>query len=133
MAKGQGCCFVLSVFVSLATVNASTTSPLSTATPPTTPSGQVDCSSRNASCGECIGDVKCYFCYKDNSCRLYPASAVLPTTECPLAQVRWGATCDVSFEVLVIAVEVVDNRSNQMNPNNWRFWKARGYDKLELQ
>ncbi|XP_078673845.1 uncharacterized protein LOC144912445 [Branchiostoma floridae x Branchiostoma belcheri] len=128
--KGQGCCCALAILVSLAIVAVAVflgvkfvtsalasdsaqenlvnaTSPLSTATPPTTPSGQVDCSSRNASCGECIGDVKCYFCYKDNSCRLYPASAVLPTDECPLAQVRWGATCNVSFEVLVIAVAIV--------------------------
>ncbi|XP_035667660.1 pituitary tumor-transforming gene 1 protein-interacting protein-like [Branchiostoma floridae] len=152
---------------------------MSTAESLTTPSNDKDCGSRNSSCVECIGNIKCYYCHNDNTCRLYPASAVLPTAECPLSQVRWGATCDVSFEVLVIAVSVVgavivlalcccccccycrksqkggcgglrccscrsccrssgsgrhtwrdfkwsrDNRSNQMNPNNWRFWKAR--------
>ncbi|KAI8485357.1 negative regulation of DNA damage response, signal transduction by p53 class mediator [Branchiostoma belcheri] len=186
--KGQGCCCALAILVSLAIVAVAVflgvkfvtsslasdsaqenlvnaTSPLSTATPSTTPSGQVDCSSRNASCGECIGDVKCYFCYKDNSCRLYPASAVLPTTECPLAQVRWGATCDAGFSCwlcaavaviaavgshgavaakvavgchgavaataavglpgAVAALAVVDNRANQMNPDNWRYWNVR--------
>ncbi|XP_066280151.1 pituitary tumor-transforming gene 1 protein-interacting protein-like [Branchiostoma lanceolatum] len=165
MSKGSGCCYVLVVLLVLATVPPPTTP---------TPSSEVDCSSRNSSCGECIGNVKCYFCYKDNSCRLYPASAVLPTTECPLSQVRWGATCSVSFEVLVIAVSVVagvlglallycccrcwcsigccccggggsggstwrdfkwsrDNRSNQMNPNNFRFWRVRmsDYDSLD--
>ncbi|CAH1263576.1 PTTG1IP [Branchiostoma lanceolatum] len=176
MSKRSGCCYVLAVLLVLAILavalilglksakptlasdsaqvtlaNASTPTPsYSTITPPTTPSGE------------------CYFCYKDKSCRLYPASAVLPTAECPLDQVRWGATCAISFEVLVIAVSVVagvlglallycccrcwrsigccccgggchtwrdfqwarDNRANQMNPNNWRFWRGRGYDAL---
>ncbi|XP_078673846.1 uncharacterized protein LOC144912447 [Branchiostoma floridae x Branchiostoma belcheri] len=140
----------------------STTSSMYATMPPTTPDGEEDeCSSRKSSCDECIKNVKCYFCLKDKSCRLYPVCAVLPTAECPLAQVRWGPSCDVSFEVLVIAVAVVsgvlvlalcccccycccrksrggrhtwrafkwsrDNRSNQMNPNNWRYWSSRGY------
>ncbi|XP_035681195.1 proton myo-inositol cotransporter-like [Branchiostoma floridae] len=104
------CCCALAVFLSLAIasdsaqvtlVNATTpvssNTTMSTVTPPITPAGEVDCSSRNSSCGECIGDVKCYYCYKDNTCRLYPASAVLPTSECSLSQVRWGATCNGTY------------------------------------
>ncbi|XP_078593280.1 uncharacterized protein LOC144871579 [Branchiostoma floridae x Branchiostoma japonicum] len=88
-----------------ATTPVSSNSTMSTVTPAITPAGEVDCSSRNSSCGECIADLKCYFCYKDNTCRLYPASAVLPTSECPLAQVRWG-TCDGIFQPLVIGLSV---------------------------
>ncbi|CAH1263577.1 PTTG1IP [Branchiostoma lanceolatum] len=164
---------MLTTSTTLTASTMSTNSTVSTVKPLTTPSGQGDCSRRNSSCSECIGNVKCYYCHKDKSCRLYPDWAVLPTSECPLSQVRWGATCAIGFEVLVIAAAVVvavvgvlvlslccyythccrccfccrkarcggsgchtwrdfkwsrDNRSNQMNPNNWRYWKARGVE-----
>ncbi|XP_078594319.1 uncharacterized protein LOC144872084 [Branchiostoma floridae x Branchiostoma japonicum] len=62
----------------------------------TTPGIEGDCSS-HSSCDECIRDVKCYYCLKDNFCRMYPACRVLPTSECPLSEVRWGATCDGKY------------------------------------
>ncbi|XP_035681321.1 pituitary tumor-transforming gene 1 protein-interacting protein-like [Branchiostoma floridae] len=109
MSEGRGyncCCGLLVVFISLASNSAqvtfklvNTTTPvssnstMSTVTPAITPTGEVDCSS-HSSCDECIRDVKCYYCLKDNFCRMYPACRVLPTSECPLSEVRWGATCD---------------------------------------
>lgn len=46
-----------------------------TVTPTTAP---VTCSQRNASCGECVKDIKCFWCGADDSCRKYPASKIVP-------------------------------------------------------
>ncbi|KAI8489310.1 negative regulation of DNA damage response, signal transduction by p53 class mediator [Branchiostoma belcheri] len=56
----------------------------STVQPPTALSAEDECRYYN-SCGVCIQHWECYYCDKDNSCRLYPAAHVLPA-HCPLDQ-----------------------------------------------
>ncbi|KAI8485365.1 negative regulation of DNA damage response, signal transduction by p53 class mediator [Branchiostoma belcheri] len=63
----------------------------STVQPPIALSAEDECRYYN-SCGVCIQHWECYYCDKDNSCRLYPAAHVLPA-HCPLDQVRWGISC----------------------------------------
>ena len=36
------------------------------------------CSQRNASCGDCVKDIKCFWCGADDSCRKYTASKIIP-------------------------------------------------------
>ncbi|XP_078572301.1 pituitary tumor-transforming gene 1 protein-interacting protein-like isoform X1 [Branchiostoma floridae x Branchiostoma japonicum] len=95
--SGRYLCLAVAVFLALfCAVTAQTT----------TPAPELDCSERNSSCDECIKNVKCYYCYQDNSCRLYPAEKILPR-DCPLSKARWGISCAINFEALIIAMSVV--------------------------
>ncbi|XP_066280129.1 pituitary tumor-transforming gene 1 protein-interacting protein-like [Branchiostoma lanceolatum] len=98
LASGQSLPTLSSTSAKVTTGNASTL---------TTPSGEVDCSHYNSSCGACIENWQCYYCYKDNSCRLYPAEKILPVSECPLAQVRWTISCSVTFLAIVITAAAI--------------------------
>ncbi|XP_055328461.1 pituitary tumor-transforming gene 1 protein-interacting protein-like [Paramacrobiotus metropolitanus] len=65
-----------------------------------------------STCDECVAveGAKCYFCHNNQTnnygCRLYPASKVFPTDDCPLSEARWGV-CWVNFEALIIAMSVI--------------------------
>ncbi|XP_019647875.1 PREDICTED: pituitary tumor-transforming gene 1 protein-interacting protein-like [Branchiostoma belcheri] len=77
----------------------------STVQPPIALSTEDECRYYN-SCGVCIQHWECYYCDKDNSCRLYPAAHVLPA-HCPLDQVRWGISCSITFLAIVITAGVI--------------------------
>lgn len=47
-----------------------------TVAPTTIP--QFTCTQGNASCGECVKDIKCFWCSADHSCKQYPASKIIP-------------------------------------------------------
>ena len=47
-----------------------------TVAPTTIP--QFPCTQGNASCGECVKDIKCFWCSADHSCKKYPASKIIP-------------------------------------------------------
>ena len=47
-----------------------------TVAPTTTPA--LTCRQRNTSCGDCVEDIKCFWCGADDTCRKYSASKVIP-------------------------------------------------------
>lgn len=47
-----------------------------TVAPTTTPA--LTCPQRNSSCGDCVEDLKCFWCGADDTCRKYPSSKIIP-------------------------------------------------------
>ncbi|XP_046369636.1 pituitary tumor-transforming gene 1 protein-interacting protein-like isoform X2 [Haliotis rufescens] len=93
-----------------------TTSKQPTTQPKTTPgpthptstlSPEQECHASNSSCDECIKAAKsrCFYCYADHSCQLYPLGDIVPQ-HCDLSKARWGV-CWVNFEALIIAMSVI--------------------------
>ncbi|XP_014676061.1 PREDICTED: pituitary tumor-transforming gene 1 protein-interacting protein-like, partial [Priapulus caudatus] len=68
-----------------------------------------ECTSRNASCETCVEDVRCLYCFKDKSCKLYPKETILPGNDvCPLGEARWGPKlCWFNLKALIISMAVV--------------------------
>lgn len=83
---------------------------ISTTPVPSTTTQSIEelCNSHNSSCGECLDNPKCLWCYsKPPHCLVYPASSVIPShSYCPLTDARWG-TCTVNYEVLLICMGVI--------------------------
>ena len=97
------CICLLRCYVTLASSNSTTTtkipssstslkssSPISTATPVTAKSNgtwttvvptttpALTCPQRSTSCGDCVEDLKCFWCGADDTCRKYPSSKIIP-------------------------------------------------------
>lgn len=47
-----------------------------TVAPTTTPAST--CRQRNTSCGDCVEDIKCFWCGADDTCRKYLSSKIIP-------------------------------------------------------
>lgn len=94
-----------------APVTRNTNETSTTVAPTSTPSDT--CSQRNASCGECVKDIKCFWCGADNSCQKYPVSLKVIPRDCEGNDWYWKQCFapgyiliyvipSVSFVVLVI-------------------------------
>ncbi|XP_046580470.1 pituitary tumor-transforming gene 1 protein-interacting protein-like isoform X2 [Haliotis rubra] len=90
---------------SVKTTAGPTTSP--TTQPTTTLTPEQECLASNSSCDACISaaNSKCFYCYADHSCKLYPVGDIVPRN-CDLAKARWGV-CWVNFEALIISMSVI--------------------------
>ena len=89
-------CMSLLLLRSVASINSMTTtkippsstslkssSPTTTAAPVTTnrtstTTPALTCQQRTTSCGDCVEDLKCFWCGADDTCRKYPASKIIP-------------------------------------------------------
>ncbi|XP_067649784.1 pituitary tumor-transforming gene 1 protein-interacting protein-like [Haliotis asinina] len=73
----------------------------------TTLTPEQECHASNGSCDSCINAAKsrCFYCYTDHSCQLYPVGDIVPRN-CDLAKARWGV-CWVNFEALIITMSVI--------------------------
>jgi len=82
-----------------------TTTSATTITEPTTTTEEpLNCGLRNSSCDECVKTSACYYCNKDQTCRLYPSGikTLQPQKECgSLSDMSWQ-TCLVKFNTLLI-------------------------------
>ena len=75
----------------------------STEAPNTTISSN-ECDKLNSSCKDCVSNTACYYCYKTESCEVFPTGtgALKPNKECgEIKDMAWK-TCLVDFKVLII-------------------------------
>jgi len=81
-----------------------TTSPVST----TTPDPKIECRKHNDSCGDCVSNTACYYCFRSKSCDHYPYDTLKPYKECGDSpkDMAWK-TCLVSFKTLIIVLTSV--------------------------
>lgn len=59
-----------------ATVTTESNGTWTTVAPTTTPAST--CRQRNTSCGDCVADIKCFWCGADDTCRKYLSSKIIP-------------------------------------------------------
>jgi hypothetical protein len=73
----------------------------------TTLSPEQECARLSSNCDSCVENKKCFYCYSNNSCKLYPDRKILPSSDdCTLSEARWGV-CWLNFEALIISVSVI--------------------------
>ena len=76
-----------------------------TQAPGPTPTPEVACNKRNVSCGDCVEEKSCFYCWKSKSCHYYPFQVLHPVPETcgDLADMSY-MTCLVSEKTLWIAI-----------------------------
>ena len=71
--------------------------------PGATSSPESNCNKRNVSCGDCVEDKGCFYCWKSKSCHDYPFQILHPVPEtCPSLGDMSYMTCLVSEKSLWI-------------------------------
>ena len=75
-----------------------------TVAPTTVP--QFTCTQRNASCGECVKDIKCFWCSADHSCKKYPASKIIPR-DCEGNDWYWKQCFAAGIKTYLFQIEIV--------------------------
>lgn len=100
--------FVFLVFIYMITsevASENVTDDLPTTTPGPTSSPESVCNKRNNSCGDCVDDKGCFYCWKTKSCHYYPFQILHPVPEtCGDLNDMSYMTCLVSEKTLWITI-----------------------------